>query len=101
MDDDDDIPISPRLFPLEKIPTSDLVHEIKRREAAKRELKFRPCDECRFFIPWTKSSDPPTEYNPCAKLHQMSFRMPDSDDTHSTAWGFYRRPCPDYKKDLI
>ncbi len=97
MDDDDDIPISTRRFPLEKFQVSELVQEIKRREQTKRQMKFRPCDECQNFKAWTADIDPPDSYNPCVKGHAMSFRLPD-DYPAETNWGFYRRPYPDHAK---
>lgn len=61
-----------------------------------RSRPFKPCDNCRHFICHRGSNDPPPDFNPCAKGHQMSFRSPREygDDD----WGHYRDPCPDRRK---
>lgn len=67
--------------------------------AAQRNPKprpFKPCDNCRHFVFHRGSSDPPPDFNPCARGHRMSFRQPQ--DYQDEDWGHYRDPCADRRK---
>lgn len=52
------------------------------------------CDECRHFIPWPDPcAEVPSGYNPCARKHRMSLRLPIGPTDQN--WGFYRPGCGD------
>lgn len=78
--------------------TDELLAEIVRRRNAR--ATRRPivrCEDCAHFKTSDTCYDDP-EYNPCAKGHEMSFRMPEADDGPPEAnsdWGHYRRVCAD------
>lgn len=76
----------------------ELRNELIAREQARkpRARPFRPCDECIHFVGFTGGGDPPDDYNPCAKRHKMSFRMPEGYSDHD--YGFYRSGCKDWTK---
>jgi hypothetical protein len=80
---------------LSEYSTDALVIELNRREKefSPRRVKIVPCDECVHFKTWTKDSDPPEDYNPCAKSHPLLFKTPRGYD--DTNWGFYRPGCKD------
>jgi hypothetical protein len=78
---------------LADIPTAELREEIARQERTPRKSKFKNCDECWHFVPWTGTIEPPKNYNPCRKGHIMSFRSPANYG--DTDWGFHLIGCPD------
>lgn len=76
--------------------TDELLAEIVRRRNARVSRRPIPkCESCKNFVPKADGDD---SYNPCAKGHEMSFRMPDPDDgppDENGDWGFFLRVCPD------
>lgn len=83
--------------PLAKFSTAVLLEEIARREQQRAERKPIKdwCEDCKHFKFWTKSSDPPDDYNPCSKGHKMSFRVPETMSDVDNDSGYYRRICTD------
>lgn len=85
--------------PLKGLSDEELLEELCRRQRVRTErderLAFKPCEECKHYVFWIKGGDPPTDYNGCAKGHEMKFRMPTSGDPRSEEYGFYRRVCGD------
>lgn len=85
--------------PLKRFSDEQLLEEMVRRQRVRDErnerLAFQPCDECKNFVFWRADGDPPDDYQPCSKGHQMKFRMPSGHNPYQEDWGFYRRICAD------
>lgn len=79
---------------LSDFSTDQLLAEIvRRRNARVSQQPIVKCDECRHFVFFKGVGDSPDSYNPCAKRHVMSFRVPE--DEIDDDWGYYLRVCAD------
>lgn len=75
----------------------DLLAEVVRRRNEQRAAEGEElpwCDDCAHFRLWTKYGDPPRTYNPCARGHEMEFKVPEDWEPPET-FGYFRRICVD------
>lgn len=81
---------------LDSFTDDQLLEElVRRRNAAKSDrTPARWCEECLNFKVWQKECDPPKNYNPCAKGHEMEFHTPRAWQSPDT-FGYYRVICSD------
>jgi hypothetical protein len=81
--------------PLKGFSDEQLLEEIVRRQRVRSErderVAFVACEDCANFIFWKKTGDPPKDYQPCSKGHEMKFRMPDGYNDTPESYGHYRR----------
>jgi hypothetical protein len=86
----------PSSKPFSHFSTDELLAEIiRRRNARATRGPIVQCDKCAHFVP-SETEYANDAYNPCAKKHEMSFRMPDPEaGPLDDDWGFFRRVCAD------
>lgn len=81
---------------LKKFTEEELLEELVRRKNRRGDQRAKAanrwCDDCENFIFWEKACDPPDDYNPCSRGHEMKFCTPDSPNDD---YGFYRIVCSD------
>lgn len=84
---------------LQAFTTDDLLAEVvRRRNEARYDWERRPvkwCEDCAHARFWTKTMDPPANFNICSKGHKLSFRMAEEWEGPHGESGFYRRVCED------
>lgn len=89
---------------LASFTTDALREEIYRRairERDKQPVQLKWCDECAHFKALRqhmsdvspRRGEKVSDYQPCQKGHEMSFRMPLGP--MDTEWGYFRRGCRD------
>ena len=84
---------------LSAVSDERLIEELANRARARAEKKPHDiawCEDCVHFRVWTRSSEPPRNYNPCSEGHKMQFQMP-ADHNPYADMGLFRIACEDRK----